>query len=385
MFLRLSSTALGDAPVFGAVAALSFTDDASMAIADTSFGIGEKLLESGFTFVAFASADLRAYLDYVLGWRPIGAALKPTVASGSMGADSRSADGGAGGANGEGAAFGTFGTFHSDTLQSPDYEPLAPWPQMEAANFPGQEGHVGGEDGEDDATIPLSYRVARFFDVMTSELVHLQHNLEDEVARKTRENENLSLHLVETLAAAIDAKDTYTNGHSGRVAAYSREIARRAGYSEQRQRDIYMMGVLHDVGKIGVPDAVINKPGKLTDEEFALIKEHPATGARILSAIVEMPELAVGAHWHHERYDGRGYPDGLAGEDIPEEARIIAVADAYDAMTSNRSYRDAMPQSKVREQVERGRGTQFDPVFADIMLDMIDQDRDYRMRERPSS
>jgi len=229
--------------------------------------------------------------------------------------------------------------------------------------------------------IPLSYRVSRFFDVMTGELVHLQHNLEEEVERKTRENEGLMLHVVITLAAAIDAKDSYTNGHSGRVAKYSREIARRAGYSEQRQQEIYVMGVLHDVGKIGVPDAIINKPGRLTDEEFEVIKTHPATGARILSAIEEMPGLAVGAHWHHERYDGRGYPDGLAGEDIPEEARIIAVADAYDAMTSNRSYRDAMPQEKVREQVERGRGTQFDPRFADIMLAMIDDDPGYRMRE----
>ena len=141
------------------------------------------------------------------------------------------------------------------------------------------------------------------------------------------------------------------------------------------------MGLLHAVGEIGVPDAIINKPGRLTDEEFAVIKTHPSTGARILAAIEEMPGLAVGAHWHHERYDGGGYPDGLAGEDIPEEARIIAVADAYDAMTSNRSYRDAMPQEKVREQVERGRGMQFDPHFADIMLAMIDDDSGYRMRE----
>ena len=237
---------------------------------------------------------------------------------------------------------------------------------------------------QSEGPIPLSYRISRFFDVMTGELVHLQHNLEQEVERKTRENESLMLHVVITLAAAIDAKDSYTNGHSSRVALYSREIAKRAGYSEQRQQEIYVMGILHDVGKIGVPDAIINKPGRLTDEEFAVIKTHPATGARILVAIEEMPGLAVGANWHHERYDGGGYPDGLAGEDIPEEARIIAVADAYDAMTSNRSYRDAMPQEKVREQVERGRGTQFDPRFADIMLAMIDDDSGYRMRELPS-
>ena len=139
--------------------------------------------------------------------------------------------------------------------------------------------------------------------------------------------------------------------------------------------------LIHDVGKIGVPDAVINKPGKLTDDEFEKIKNHPVMGARILKTIREMPRLVTGARWHHERYDGRGYPDGLIGTDIPEEARIIAVADAYDAMTSNRSYRKGMDQSKVREQIEKGKGTQFDPQFAEIMLAMIDEDTEYQMRE----
>lgn len=229
--------------------------------------------------------------------------------------------------------------------------------------------------------IPLGYRVSHFFHVMTDELVHLQHNLEDEVEKKTRENESLSLHVVQTLAEAIDAKDNYTSGHSGRVARYSREIARRANYSERDQNEIYMMGLLHDVGKIGVPDAVINKPGRLTDDEFEQIKNHPVMGARILKTIREMPKLVTGARWHHERFDGSGYPDGLKGLDIPEEARIIAVADAYDAMTSNRSYRSGMAQSKVREQIENGKGSQFDPRFADIMISMIDEDREYRMRE----
>ena len=131
-----------------------------------------------------------------------------------------------------------------------------------------------------------------------------------------------------------------------------------------------------------MPDAVINKPGKLTDEEYERIKNHPVMGARILKKIREMPNLVTGARWHHEKYDGSGYPDGLKGEDIPEEARIIGVADAYDAMTSNRSYRRFMEQSVVREQIEKGKGTQFDPRFADIMLQMIDEDTEYRMRER---
>ncbi len=216
----------------------------------------------------------------------------------------------------------------------------------------------------------------------TIELVRLQKNLAVEVELKTRENESLSLHIVQTLAEAIDAKDTYTNGHSGRVAEYSREIARRYGYTSKKQDEIYMMGLLHDVGKIGVPDAVINKPDRLTEEEYEQIKRHPVLGDRILKKIQEMPKLSVGARWHHERYDGRGYPDGLIGEDILEEARIIAVADAYDAMTSRRSYREILPKEKVRQEIEQGKGTQFDPIFADIMLEMIDEDRNYEMREK---
>jgi len=197
--------------------------------------------------------------------------------------------------------------------------------------------------------------------------------------RRQEKFTQLSMHVVESLAAAIDAKDAYTNGHSGRVAKYAREISRRCGYSAKRQEEIYMMGLIHDVGKIGIPDAVINKPGKLTEEEYDVIKTHPSIGAYILSKTKEMPRMAMGAHWHHERVDGHGYPDGIAGADIPEEARIIAVADAYDAMTSRRSYRDMLSQDVVRREIEKGKGTQFDPKFADIMLQMIDEDKDYVM------
>lgn len=216
----------------------------------------------------------------------------------------------------------------------------------------------------------------------TVEYVRLQRNLEHEVNKKAEENERLFLHVVQSLADAIDAKDTYTSGHSGRVAEYAREIARRYGYSETQQNDIYVMGLLHDVGKIGVPDVVINKPGKLTDEEFELIKTHPVQGDKILKNIKEMPKLFTGARWHHERYDGKGYPDGLSGKDIPEEARIIAVADSYDAMSSRRSYRKALPQEVVRAEIEKGMGTQFDPRFASIMLEMMAEDVDYEMREK---
>ena len=201
-------------------------------------------------------------------------------------------------------------------------------------------------------------------------------------ARKSKRERERLIHVVASLADAIDAKDAYTNGHSRRVAEYSREIARRFGYDENAQSKVYMMGLLHDVGKIGVPDAVINKTGKLTDEEFEMIKAHPGIGSRILENIREMPELSAGARWHHERYNGRGYPDGLAGKDIPEEARIIAVADAYDAMSSNRSYRNTLPQEVIRGEIEKGKSGQFDPTFADIMLAMIDEDKDYNMRDK---
>ena len=176
----------------------------------------------------------------------------------------------------------------------------------------------------------------------------------------------------EALANAIDAKDAYTHGHSTRVAALSRQIAKQAGYPEKDCEEVYFAALLHDVGKIGVSDDIINKVGKLTDEEFAQVKLHPILGYQILSSIKQSPSLSIGAHYHHERYDGKGYPDGLAGEDIPEIARIIAVADAYDAMSSNRSYRDRLSQKSTRDELIRGIGTQFDPRFAEIMVHMID-------------
>ena len=213
------------------------------------------------------------------------------------------------------------------------------------------------------------------------ELNRLHHDMSNEIRIKTEKLSRAYIQIVEALAASVDAKDRYTHGHSSRVAAYSREIAKRVGYSEEEQDKIYMMGLLHDVGKIGIQDAIINKPSRLTEEEYAMIKTHPVVGAEILKKIQDIPELVVGARWHHERYDGRGYPDGLEGDNIPEVARIIAVADTYDAMTSNRSYRGYLPQEKVRAEIERCKGSQFDPRFADIMLVMIDEDRDYTLKE----
>ena len=184
------------------------------------------------------------------------------------------------------------------------------------------------------------------------------------------------------LVNAIDAKDTYSRGHSVRVAEYSEKIARAMGKSDEECRRIYYAALLHDVGKIGISDEIINKKGKLTEEEYDAIKQHPVLGSQILSSISEYPYLSIGAHHHHERYDGKGYPDKLKGEDIPEIARIIAVADAYDAMTSTRSYRAAIPQQLVREEIVKNSGTQFDPEVAKVMQHIIDLDTEYRMKER---
>ena len=205
--------------------------------------------------------------------------------------------------------------------------------------------------------------------------------LEEKVTVKQLKIEKLTYQAMETLANTIDAKDKYTNGHSNRVAKYSMEIAKRMGKDDDEAIAIYFMGLLHDIGKIGIRDDIINKTKKLSEEEFGIIKNHPVIGHDILKNMTEIPNIEYGARWHHERYDGSGYPDGLKGEEIPEYARIICVADAYDAMTSTRSYRAAMKQRKVREEIENGKGKQFDPIIAQIMIDMIDEDVKYTMRD----
>ena len=207
-------------------------------------------------------------------------------------------------------------------------------------------------------------------------------SLKEKVTAKDLKIEKLTYQSLETLASTIDAKDKYTNGHSKRVADYSREIARRMGKDDDEVIAIYFMGLLHDIGKIGIRDDIINKTSRLTDEEFMVIKNHPTIGYNILKNMTEIPNIEYGARWHHERYDGKGYPDGLKGEQIPEYARIICVADAYDAMTSTRSYRAVMPQEKVRNEIENCKGKQFDPIISQIMIEMIDEDINYTMKEK---
>lgn len=204
---------------------------------------------------------------------------------------------------------------------------------------------------------------------------------EQEIKLETEKNKELTTDMIKALVKTIDAKDPYTNGHSIRVAEYTRMLAEQVYTDQDEIHSIYNIALLHDIGKIGIPDSIISKPGKLTDEEYNIIKGHTLTGAKILSEIKSAPELIYGAKYHHERYDGKGYPCGLKGEEIPEISAIIAVADAYDAMTSNRSYRKLLPQETVKQEIEKGLGTQFNPKWGKIMLKLIEKDKDYKMHQ----
>ena len=221
-----------------------------------------------------------------------------------------------------------------------------------------------------------------------SELEELQRALKLNVEKKTNEVhlrrekiERLATQMMRALVEAIDAKDRYTSGHSERVARYSKMLAQKKALSPEKCQQIYMMGLLHDIGKIGVSSKIINKTERLTDIEYAQMKRHPIIGSMILEKVSSMPELRSGARWHHERVDGRGYPDGLDAEKIPLEAKIIAVADAYDAMTSSRSYRKPFSQEEVREQIVNGSGSQFDVEIASLMTQLIDEDTKFNLHE----
>jgi putative nucleotidyltransferase with HDIG domain len=178
----------------------------------------------------------------------------------------------------------------------------------------------------------------------------------------------LMMGLLHSLTSAVDAKDSYTCGHSERVALLSRHLATEIGLPDPDVEQIYMAGLLHDVGKIGVPESVLQKTGRLTPEEFDQMKKHPEIGARILADVKQIKALIPGVLHHHERYDGRGYPIGLAGAAIPLMGRIICLADCFDAMTSNRTYRKALPLEVALTEIRRCAGTQFDPTLAEAFL-----------------
>ena len=177
---------------------------------------------------------------------------------------------------------------------------------------------------------------------------------------------------INAFAKAIDFKDRYTNGHSFRVANYTKKIATRMGFDESRIEEIYNIALLHDIGKIAIPDEILNKPSGLNDEEYEVMKSHAKIGGEILQEISSEPDLALGAAYHHERVDGKGYPNGLAGDDIPEVAQIIAVADTFDAMYSTRPYRKKLALSTVLDEIRRIAGTQLNPKIVDVFISLCD-------------
>lgn len=176
---------------------------------------------------------------------------------------------------------------------------------------------------------------------------------------------------IQTVRYTVEAKDAYTRGHSDRVSEYSVLIGKHMGLSEDDLKTLRIGGLFHDVGKIGVPDSILLKTDKLTDDEYSEIKNHPTIGAHILSTATIFQDLIPIVKHHHEKYDGTGYPSKLKGEDIPFMARIAAVADTFDAMTSKRTYRDALPLDVVKAEIERCKGTQFDPQIATVFLDIL--------------
>lgn len=190
--------------------------------------------------------------------------------------------------------------------------------------------------------------------------------LQTKLEEKTKELEEASLASINAMAALIDARDAYTKGHSERVAACSVKIALNMGWDKEETRNLYQIALLHDVGKIGVPDRILLKPEALTEEEMAVMRNHTTMGADVLKEITAIKGLELGARYHHERYDGQGYPQGLAADHIPIVARIICVADSFDAMSSSRCYRPKLSEEMIQEELLRGCKTQFDPevVFA---------------------
>lgn len=188
---------------------------------------------------------------------------------------------------------------------------------------------------------------------------------------QTRQNAAIIEQAMSAFMGFIDAKDSTTNGHSMRVAKYARKIAERLGFSKEECDRIYYIGLMHDCGKIGIPDAILNKPDKLTEEEYEIIKTHTLQGNRILQNFTSIEGIREGALYHHERFDGKGYPNGLKGEEIPLIARIICVADSFDVMNSERCYQQKMTKEDILEQLKSNRGAQFDPKLVDCLLAML--------------
>lgn len=230
---------------------------------------------------------------------------------------------------------------------------------------------VAGPEGATGWLVAINPSNSRSFGAEDAELIqpvaaliHAQRTN----SRHYGELKDLLFGVIRSLTAAIDAKDPYTRGHSERVGRIAVQLAESLGLPANERGDLYLMGLLHDVGKIGVEDAVLKKNGPLDAQEYSLIQQHVRIGVEILKDLRKLQHLLPGVHYHHENYDGSGYPCGLAGEQIPLPARILAVADAYDAMSSNRPYRDRLSQEEVERNFRRGSGTQWDPQVVEALF-----------------
>ena len=282
-------------------------------------------------------------------------------------------------------------------MKAGDYLIYTPSSSMNAMEVPieAKEGTTPGfilykriDASLDDSTLELSYTFNR---VLTSEwlfwvaivilaiwfialIVFIITAAQIKKYNVRHERDNIIINeSIETFTGFIDAKDPYTNGHSKRVATYTKCIAKEMGYDGEELDRIYYVALLHDCGKIGVPDNILGKPGMLTDEEFEIIKSHTIHGGEILSSFKSLENAGEGALYHHERYDGKGYPEGRSGEAIPLIARMICVADSFDAMNTNRVYRNRLPKEKIIEEIEKNKGSQFDPKVADIMFKLLNE------------
>ena len=200
--------------------------------------------------------------------------------------------------------------------------------------------------------------------------------INEELSESNERLERAYLDMVQTLRYTVEAKDTYTRGHSDRVSEYSVLIGEKLGLPEDQIKTLRIGGLFHDIGKIGIPDSILLKPDKLSDDEYSQIKNHPSIGAHILGSAEIFKDIIPIVKHHHERYDGNGYPSRLKGEEIPYIARIAAVADTFDAMTSRRSYRGPIDIEHVKEEIKRCEGTQFDPQIAEVFLDILNNDYD---------
>jgi HD-GYP domain-containing protein (c-di-GMP phosphodiesterase class II) len=219
---------------------------------------------------------------------------------------------------------------------------------------------------------------ASLMETATNQLAAQLHNV-----RLLRQKEELFTDVIRALVNAVEARDPYTCGHSERVASFARCLALVSGQPAGAHERVYLTGLLHDVGKIAIPDGVLQKPGKLNDEERAIIETHTDAGWRILHELDALRDILPGVLYHHEHYDGNGYPDGLVGENIPIDGRILAVCDAFDAMTSDRPYRNGMPVEKALTILQEGSGKFWDPVLIDAFSKHIDQIEEIRIAHKP--